>query len=275
MTDYYKFVTVILVAFKSNKIIDLCLKSIDSRIEIILVDNSNESFLKNRIEKNFLNVRYIPNSNIGFGAAANLGASYSKNEYLFFLNPDVVLLNDTIEILFQTARKLNNQFALLSPTRNYNKHEVITRVEMSHESPLFLTKENFFEVNGFDENFFLYYEENDLSKRLSSKNKNILIVNNAKFKHEGFQSHDLNINDEILINRHWHYMWSFYYFEKKHNGVLVAIKKTLFIFIRSFLKMILFFYFNKKKYFKYKARFSGLLNSYLNNKSWYRPKIKE
>ena len=58
-------------------------------------------------------------------------------------------------------------------------------------------------------------------------------------------------------------------------GILIAIKKTFFIFIRSFFKMILFFYLNKKKYSKYQARFSGLLNSYLNNKSWYRPKIKE
>ena len=42
MKDYYNFVTIILVAFKSSNIIDICLKSIDSRIKIILVDNSKE-----------------------------------------------------------------------------------------------------------------------------------------------------------------------------------------------------------------------------------------
>ena len=84
MKDYYNFVTIILVAFKSSNIIDICLKSIDSRIKIILVDNSNEIFLKNKIEKKFLNVKYISNSNTGFGAAANLGANHSNTEYLFF-----------------------------------------------------------------------------------------------------------------------------------------------------------------------------------------------
>ena len=51
--------TVIIVSFKSDHVIDRCIKSIDNTIEIIVVDNSNNSEFKNEIEKKYKNVRCI------------------------------------------------------------------------------------------------------------------------------------------------------------------------------------------------------------------------
>jgi len=52
---------------------------------------------------------------------------------------------------------------------------------------------------------------------------------------------------------------------------LKAYSVTIILFIKSMLKMMLFLFFNKKKFLINKARFLGLLNSYLGNKSFYRP----
>ena len=69
-------------------------------------------------------------------------------------------------------------------------------------------------------------------------------------------------------------MWSKFYFNKKHNGLLYAYIITFPVFIRSLVKSFFYFFFNKDRFKIYFARFSGLFNAYMNKKSWYRPLIK-
>jgi hypothetical protein len=68
-------------------------------------------------------------------------------------------------------------------------------------------------------------------------------------------------------------MWSLFYFKKKHDGLLIAYAITLPKLIRYLLKMCLFFFFNKNKFMKLSARSKGLISSYLNKKSSFRPQI--
>ena len=84
------------------------------------------------------------------------------------------------------------------------------------------------------------------------------------------QSHDPKYSERMEIQRNWHYMWSLFYFNKKHKGYLKAYKITFGKFVSAFFKTIIFFIFNKKKHYIYKHRFLGLLNSYLNKKSKFR-----
>ena len=76
----------------------------------------------------------------------------------------------------------------------------------------------------------------------------------------------------VEVNRNWHYMWSKFYFEKKHSGYIYAFFKTIPYLIRSIFKFVIHYnnYERKKIYY---ARASGLFNSYLLKKSWYRPNI--
>ena len=80
--------------------------------------------------------------------------------------------------------------------------------------------------------------------------------------------------EEIEYSRNWHWMWSKFYFNKKHYGYFKAIQETLPSMIASMAKF--FYYFitrNKYKKKIYIMRFFGLLNSMLGKKSWYRPEI--
>ena len=61
-----------------------------------------------------------------------------------------------------------------------------------------------------------------------------------------------------------------FYFSKKHYGIFYAYRKTLKKFISALIKLIFYYFFNKKKYLIYKHRFLGLLNSYLGRKSSFR-----
>jgi N-acetylglucosaminyl-diphospho-decaprenol L-rhamnosyltransferase len=66
-------------------------------------------------------------------------------------------------------------------------------------------------------------------------------------------------------------MWSTFYFYKKNYGFFYALKKTKGKLLRSFVKMIYYYFiFNKVLKAKYTCRLMGLLNSIFGKKSWYR-----
>jgi len=70
-------------------------------------------------------------------------------------------------------------------------------------------------------------------------------------------------------------MWSTFYYNKKHHGYFFALKKTYKKMITSIIKFLFFtLTFNSIKAKIYLMRFSGLYNSIVGKKSWYRAKIK-
>ena len=79
-----------------------------------------------------------------------------------------------------------------------------------------------FKNNYFDENFFLFFEEIDLCKRVKKNNGKIYLVDNIIIKHEGASSVSKNYSLELEKNRNWHWMWSTFYFHKKHKGYPIA-----------------------------------------------------
>jgi len=131
-------------------------------------------------------------------------------------------------------------------------------------------QDNFF----FDENFFLYLENDDLCLRTKKKNNKIYISKKAKINHLGGKSHSPMHEREVEFSRNWHWMWSKFYFNKKHFGYLRAILISVPTLTTSMIK---FFYylvtFNKFKKKIYMMRFLGLSNSILGKKSWYRPQV--
>jgi N-acetylglucosaminyl-diphospho-decaprenol L-rhamnosyltransferase len=127
----------------------------------------------------------------------------------------------------------------------------------------------------FDENFFLYLENDDFCKRLRSKDENIYIVPNSKIHHLGGEAVDPKYKFEIELSRNWHWMWSKFYFNKKHYGFFKAVTKIFYKFLMSAkIKFVYYFItFNNYKKKIYQMRLSGLFNSMIGKKSFYRPKL--
>ena len=122
----------------------------------------------------------------------------------------------------------------------------------------------------FDDKFFLYLEEIDLCIRLRRNKKRICLAPHIYVKHLGGKSHNKKYSQKMEIQRNWHYLWSLFYFNKKHHGLIKAYQVTLKKFFSAFIKMIVYFLINQQKYIKYKYRFLGLLNSYIGNSSKFR-----
>jgi N-acetylglucosaminyl-diphospho-decaprenol L-rhamnosyltransferase len=284
--------SVIIVSFKSDHVIHRCISSIDKEIEIIVIDNSNSAKFKKNIEEQYKNVTCILSSeNIGMGGGNNIGIKSTNKDFALILNPDVVLEKDTINEIINASKTIDS-FGVIAPISDKDKYpnykldqneeqkfDLIKpfKVESVDGYSMLLNLKRLRELNNFnffDENFFLYLENDDFCKRIRSNRENIYIVPKSKIYHKGGEAVDPKYKNEIEFARNWHWMWSKFYYNKKHYGYLNAILKTLKNLISSKIK---FFYylitFNSYKRKIYQMRLYGLVNSMIGKKSYYRPKL--
>jgi len=281
-------ITFLIVTFKSYSVIHNCLRSIPKGYPIVVVENSSDENFKKELENSYEHLECILNyENLGYAKANNIGLEKAKTKYVFVLNPDTILKENTVQKILSSSLAIKD-FALLAPMIeneiepnfgffNKNKKNVLKdlmqtstyfKVDFIKGFAMFFNKDQFKDVGFFDENFFMYLEEIDLCKRLETKN--IYVISDAKIIHLGAKAVDPKLNYEVEISRNWHWMWSSFYYEKKHNGIFFAYFKTLGKFLSSFIKYIFLVSINKKKAYYYKARFSGLLSAYICKDSFYR-----
>ena len=270
-------ITIVITTYKSENKIFKCLDSIDRSLKVIVIENSNNHYLKSKIEREFDNVECIlSEKNLGYAKGNNLGLSKVKTPYALIINPDAIMKEDAIKNFFYTAGKVKN-FAIIGPAiqdekKHNNNFNKLTEVNSVKGFAMFLNIREFDNIGFFDENFFIYLEEIDLCKRLRANQKKIYVDPSIIINHQGGSSHEKEYDYNMELSRNWHWMWSSFYFKKKYDGFFIA----LFSFLRKILGSIIkyFFYsliFNKKKKLIYKSRLSGLFNSIIGKTSWYRP----
>jgi len=280
-----KDLTIIFVSYYSKNIIEKPISQISKEIPIIVVENSKDKKLKSQLEKKYPNVKVlIPNHNTGNGGGINIGLNEVKSKFALYLDVDVEILNQTVEILYNYAIKLDN-FSILAPkikNLEYKKEYFLEKnflpkvhsMNFITGCALLLNMKALNSIGYFDNNIFLYYEENDIYLRSLKKNFKIFLVEESEIKHLGNYSSDLINKDEIEINRNWHLMWSTFYFHKKHFGVIKAYQKTIFKLFSAILKFI-FYTLLRKNIQKniYRARISGIFNAMTGKSSWFRTNI--
>ena len=282
--------SIVIVTLKSEKVIHECIKSINQNIPIIVVEHSNNRNFKEELEQKYNNLTCIlSNSNLGMGVGNNIGIKAANTEYVLILNPDVVLEKNTIEELFLASKDLSNYTVLAPLEKNFANYGMFNKkksnkkiedfpfeVDFVDGFAMLLNKKKFSEADYFDESFFMYLENNDLCKRVKDKGGSIYVVPRSKINHLAAKAVDKKFEDEVEFSRNWHWIWSKFYFNKKHYGLFKAVKEGTLRYFLSILKFLFYFLINdkvkKKIYFN---RASGFLNAFLGNSSWYRPKLDD
>lgn len=210
-------VSIIIVNYNTKQITNNCLNSIKQYTEnidyeIILVDNASTDGSKEHFE-NRKDITYIySKENLGFGRANNLGAKSASGEFLFLLNSDTILIENSIQKIYDFYIKYEKELKIgalgcllvdenlvvngygdrfpsckeeisnyLSriPLLNFfykkntkNKTDYLSNeyfeIDYVIGADIFIRKEKFTEIKGFDEDFFMYYEESDLQKRIKT-----------------------------------------------------------------------------------------------------------
>ena len=268
--------SVVIVTYRSENKIFSCLDSIPGEIDVIVVENSNNEEFKKLIEQKYSNVKCIlANENLGYARGNNIGLKQVTTKYALVLNPDARLEKNCVSIFLDTAKKFQD-FWLIGPANNqtdFRANSEEFEVDNLKGFAIFFNIQKF-NNSFFDENFFLYFEEIDLCKKVKIKKGKIILSKNIKINHEGSGSVNKNNKNEFEKNRNWHWMWSTFYYHKKYKGFLIALIIIMPKFITSIFKIFLYqLTFNIKKRDIYFSRMSGILNSVLGRKSWYRPSL--
>lgn len=213
-------VTAILVTYNSSHCVARALASLPADVVSVVVDNGSTDDSVAIAEQHADRVVRL-NKNLGFSKACNAGAAVANTEFLLMMNPDSEVEGDAIAALIAAAERHPEASAfnprLVRSAAEPRLNEPLAndhRMEVLSGAALFVAKRRFDEVGGFDERFFLYFEDTDLSKRLAAKGS-LFQVASARFIHGIGQSSRLTLGDEFRKYRH--YGRSRVYYNRKYN----------------------------------------------------------
>ena len=280
----YSYITIVIPSYKSGKLIISHLKKISRKINVIIIENSKDKRLKKEIEAKYKNVRVYLQNNIGYGNAINYGSKFVKTKYFFVMNPDTIIYKNTIKKLLIAAKKIKH-FGALSPDQIKNKKinlnkkkKIIEKKQLDGGAMLFETG-IFKHIEGFDENIFLYYEENDYFHKCNNLNLKLYLIRNCFFYHskKGDSSSAIYKNSKEKFYSYliggWHGQWSKFYYLKKYHGFIYAIMKCLPNLIVNFVQLLIKGITLSKKTIYLYFKIEGLISSIIGIRSYKRSKF--
>lgn len=242
--------SILILHYKVPKLLKECVENIKryppkDTYEIIVIDNDKK--------------------NVGFGAGFNKGIKKSKGEYLFFLNPDVIVTKNSLNLLYDFLKthpkaaiassllvsekgeinprcasymlnpwnafllhsKFRRLFVHTNTVKNFFipilKNSLPVRADAVQTACFCMRKKDMQEMGGFDENFFLFFEEYDLAQRIKQRGQEAYIIPKSLVIHTGEESMKKNPKAS------WYFKKSrFYYFEKYYGH---AVSKLLHRFL--------------------------------------------
>lgn len=221
-----------------------------SQYQFVFVENSGDTDFQSAVQPlkdGGFDVIVLNIANDGFGRGCNAGAQHATGDILIFANPDIRFLDNLAPLQAQAGQPFWGTVRQITPSgRMYsidlfpeNKGLFFELFKLYHltnrffswflrksyvvGSFLIVSKDLFVKSGGFDPDFFLYYEEAELARRLQAMSGPPLIETRAAVFHEGFGSH--NSRDEIL--RHEANGFLSYCQVTKQPGLLRARLRTL------------------------------------------------
>lgn len=246
----------IIITFNSAPYVENCLNSIFAQqsnvnYETIVIDNASTDSSVDIVKKKFPNVILKVNSiNLGFSAAINQAVNLTTGKYILLLNPDTVLSRNFLEKLFNFIKEFSDcSIAGVKIIDTNDKHQpsswkkmslltvffenllpyqlsiklvtknstTLTQVENVCGACMLIRRDVFEELGGFDERFFLYYEEIDFCLRANQRGYKVYYnpyVEVVHFASKSSSNHReiffFNLYNNKLLFIRKHYSYPFY-----------------------------------------------------------------
>jgi GT2 family glycosyltransferase len=204
-------VSIIIVNYNGKELLQKCLDSLlkvnYDNFEIILVDNNSTDGTVEFITKNYPSLIIIKlDSNKGFAEPNNVAAKISKGKYLLFLNNDTVVtpnfISEMVKVMETDKKIAICQSLLLKPDGSvdssgdfidhlgvvYNsktKIDEIREVSSARGASMLVRSDIFEKLDGFDQKFFVTFEDVDLCWRSWILGYRVLIIPTSIVYHEG------------------------------------------------------------------------------------------
>lgn len=204
-------VSIIIVNYNGKELLEKCLESLFKanyeKFEVILVDNNSTDGTLEFVTKNYPSIIIIKlDSNKGFAEPNNIAAKIAKGKYLLFLNNDTVVTPDFISEMIKVVENDKKigicQSLLLKPDGSidssgdfidklgvvYNsktKIDDMREISSARGASMLIRKKVFDELGGFDEKFFVSFEDVDLGWRTWIIGYHVMLVPTSIVYHSG------------------------------------------------------------------------------------------
>lgn len=213
--------SVIIVSYKGWNKLTACLEALDKfneidfSMELIIVDNHSKDPYIEVIKKKFPNFRFIENErNGGYANGCNLGFSHSSGDNILILNPDTIATGKAVGSLLEAVNstpgfyvvsctqhrsdgreaKASGRFPGLFNTglkfkhdpeiKNEAKGNGISYPDWVSGSVMMFRRDIFKMLNGFDEDYWMYYEDVDICARARLAGGQVAMLTSVSIQHD-------------------------------------------------------------------------------------------
>ena len=226
MSEFVKpMVSIIIVNFNGKHYLESCLSSLTKidydNLEIIVVDNNSTDGTIEFLVQNYPSVITLKlDQNYGFAKPNNMASKIAKGDLLLFLNNDTevtpTFVSELVDVLLNDKQIAICQSLLLKPNGEmdssgdfidkigivYNSKEKINEIReisSARGASMIIRKKIFEELHGFDEKFFVSFEDVDLGWRSWIRGYKVVINPKSVVYHYGGKTHD-SIKNEIAFH---------------------------------------------------------------------------
>lgn len=290
--------SIIIVSYKGWSRLTKCLDALNGfscnnfSMEVIIVDNKSDDDTIFKLEERFTKFRFIHNEkNGGFANGCNLGSKSAEGEFFLFLNPDTVATESELEKLLNIARQnLNYGIVSCRQVNEQGKESVasgpfphlfnltgfqrsVLKILTPHSSSLspqitfpdwisgsvvMIRSDVFRKIGGFDEDFWMYFEDVDLCRRVRNIQMEVACCRSITIEHNHGGSSRINLKTasltktEVHISRHVYIskhktgfnkfiIQTFLVINNIMNGLITGVIGLIFFFIpKVFLRFVIF-----------------------------------
>ncbi|CAN1524051.1 COG1216 Predicted glycosyltransferases [Flavobacteriaceae bacterium] len=258
----------------------------DSKIafEVIIIDNFSNDEQFSIFKTRFKDYNFIENNiNSGYSNGCNIGSKKAKGDYFLFLNPDTIISETALNTLFYTYKK-NPEIGILSclqvnkKNKFFNQKKVfptflqlftITKYlskvvfqikrdsffsankelfypDWTTGALIFMSRNWFEKVGGWNEDYWLYFEDVDLCKKVKEQKGKIAVTNKTSIFHEHGGSSRINFETEyssrteVIISKHVYIKNNFSNLSKISAHTFLILFTLLEKIILSLLSLLLF-----------------------------------
>lgn len=245
-------IQIVTVAYNSTGVIGDMLASVPDGVPVVIVDNASADADALGTLAVAHGATVVTNAtNRGFGAACNVGAARGDSDYLFFLNPDAQMAPGCLDTLLTAAQAhpdacafsprvldgkgkpaFRRRSRLLPRSAHWSGPPPTTDAEVPllNGAAIFVRRDHFHAVGGFDEAIFLYHEDDDLSLRLQAAHGPIRHVHEATVTHA--EGRSTVRSPATAAFKAFHMAQSAIYAMHKHGQPMAALRIRLFALLQ-------------------------------------------
>ena len=230
--------------------------------KVLILDQSNDLELKKKIKKFLPKIEYYisMNVNMGFAKGINFLAKKVKTKYFLCTQPDIKIDKKSIMHLSKTFNLKKNciiSVPKIDDFKNYNikNKKKIYSVKNIIGAIFLANKKRFLDIKMFDENFFFYWEDIDISNRIQKSKYKIYINHSSKAVHS-WSSTKFNFHTFYIKQVNFKYGELLYQYKNNQLKYIKVFRQPFTLLLNSILYLILF---NPEKSLSNLFRINGII----------------